>query len=108
MHGIDDDHLQLQAAADELGVHYQTAYRWVRSGRLPARLVKGKYIVTRAELAQLAERRRASGSPNPPGPARLERQAERMHRALLDGDEARARSISQRLVDEGTSVVELI
>ncbi|MGI9645272.1 MAG: B12-binding domain-containing protein [Ilumatobacteraceae bacterium] len=108
MQGIDDDPLPLQAAADELGVHYQTAYRWIRNGRLPARLVEGKYIVTRAELADLKERRRAPGSPNPPGPARLERQAARMHRALLDGDEATARSISQRLIDEGTSVVELI
>ena len=31
--------LELQAAANALGVHYQTAYRWVRSGRLAAELV---------------------------------------------------------------------
>jgi excisionase family DNA binding protein len=29
--------MQLREAADVLGVHYQTAYSWVRQGVLPAR-----------------------------------------------------------------------
>ena len=44
------DEMELQTAADALGVHYQTAYRWVRSGRLPARLIGGKYVVTRHDV----------------------------------------------------------
>jgi excisionase family DNA binding protein len=28
--------VDLQTAAARLGVHYQTAYRWVRDGSLPA------------------------------------------------------------------------
>ena len=28
--------MQLREAADALGVHYQTAYQWVRQGALPA------------------------------------------------------------------------
>ena len=32
----DDEHVSLQEAADLLGVHYMTAYRYVRSGRLIA------------------------------------------------------------------------
>ena len=35
--------MRLPEAADLLGVHYQTAYGWVRSGKLPARLVAGGY-----------------------------------------------------------------
>src|SRR6056297_2092647 len=34
--GATDDHISLQDAADELGVHYMTAYRYVRTGRLEA------------------------------------------------------------------------
>ena len=37
--------IELRDAAAELGVHYQTAYRWVRSGQLPATMVAGKYAV---------------------------------------------------------------
>ena len=29
--------MELREAADALGVHYQTAYSWVRQGSLPAR-----------------------------------------------------------------------
>jgi MerR family transcriptional regulator, light-induced transcriptional regulator len=35
--------IELAEAADRLGVHYQTAYRWVREGRLPAVRVRGRY-----------------------------------------------------------------
>ncbi len=48
-----DRQLDLQAAADELGVHYQTAYRWVRNGRLEAELVGGRYLVSRDDISQL-------------------------------------------------------
>jgi excisionase family DNA binding protein len=103
-----DDRLPLQQAADELGVHYQTAYRWVRSGRLPAHLVAGKYVVLRRDLDAVDARRRTPSSPTAPSSRRLDRQAERMHAALIDGDEATAQRIARRLSDEGTSAVELI
>ena len=51
--------LRLSDAADELGVHYQTAYRWVRTGRLPARLVNGEYEVSRRDVRAVADRLRA-------------------------------------------------
>ena len=100
--------LDLQTAADELGVHYQTAYRWVRSGRLPARRVRGKYVVDRDDLAEF-ERARAAPQPVPtPSSARLDRSAERLHQLLIDGDEAAARTLIRRLADDGTPVVDLI
>jgi methanogenic corrinoid protein MtbC1 len=56
----DDDHLSLQAAADLLGVHYMTAYRYVRTGRLDATREAGQWMVARSAIAQLR-------SASPPG-----------------------------------------
>ena len=98
----------LQSAADALGVHYQTAYRWVRSGRLPAQLTGGKYLVSSHDIAKVGASRDRPQAPAAPSPNRLARQAKRMHEALLSGDESEARKIARRLVDEGTTIVDLI
>lgn len=100
--------LELQSAADVLGVHYQTAYRWVRGGRLPAQLTSGKYLVSARDVAELAADRQRPKAPTTPSPARLHRQGRRLHEALLVGDEADVRKIARRLVDEGTSIVDLV
>ncbi|MFT5026719.1 MAG: excisionase family DNA binding protein [Ilumatobacter sp.] len=100
--------LELQAAADVLGVHYQTAYRWVRSGRLPAQITGGKYLVSSSDVVKVVERRNRPEAPAAPSRVRLQRQAERMQVSLLAGDESDARKIARRLVDEGTSIVDLI
>ncbi len=105
---MDHDRLDLAAAAAELGVHYQTAYRWVRSGRLPAVVVAGKYEIDVADLRRLRDERSSARPPGPPGRARLDRQAEVMAEALVAGDEARARKIAVGLADEGTPVLQLI
>ncbi len=102
------EHLDLQEAADALGVHYQTAYRWVRSGRLPARLVAGRYRVGRTDLERIDNQRHKPIVPRPPGGRRLHHQVERMYAALLAGDDAEARRICQRLVGDGTKVVDLV
>jgi len=103
--------VDLQTAASMLGVHYQTAYRWVRSGRLEAHLVDGRYRVTEAAIQQLQARRSApepvSARPGP-GPGRRARAAERMLDALVEGDEAAARKIARRLVAEGSGVIDVI
>jgi excisionase family DNA binding protein len=100
--------LELQSAADALGVHYQTAYRWVRSGRLPAQLRGGKYLVSSHDIAEVGAERERPQTPAVPSRARLLRQSERMHEALLDGDESEVRKIARRLVDEGTTIVDLV
>jgi excisionase family DNA binding protein len=100
--------IELRDAAAELGVHYQTAYRWVRSGQLPATMVAGKYAVRRADVEELAARRTRPRPVSAPGPRRLDGQADRMHDALVSGDDAAARKTARRLVEEGTSVTELI
>lgn len=104
----DDDQIELQEAADRLGVHYQTAYRWVRAGRLRAQLVNGRYLITQQALDLVAQQRQAPSRPTAPSPARLERQARRMHEALIEGDEAAARSVARGLVSDGTGLIELV
>jgi excisionase family DNA binding protein len=49
--------LTLQEAADRLGVHYMTAYRYVRTGRLPAHRQGGRWSVAAADVAELARHR---------------------------------------------------
>src|ERR1700722_17230894 len=46
--------LGLQEAADQLGVHYMTAYRYVRTGRLPARRVGNQCWVDPNDLPAAA------------------------------------------------------
>jgi excisionase family DNA binding protein len=98
----------LQEVADALGVHYQTAYRWVRSGRLPAQLVGGRYRVAHGDLVHVDTERRTPAAPTPPSDKRLTSQVERMYEALISGDEARAQRIAQRLIGDGTNVVVFI
>lgn len=108
MLGGSQEELSLRDAAAQAGVHYQTAYRWVREGRLAAAKVDGSYRVSPSALAELLDVRAAPAPPSPPSSERVERQCERMLEALLDGDESHARKIGRTLVDEGLSVLELI
>ncbi|MEO8266089.1 MAG: B12-binding domain-containing protein [Ilumatobacteraceae bacterium] len=102
------EHLDLRTTAEVLGVHYQTAYRWVRSGRLPAHLVNGHYLVATRDLARADARRQRPSPRTLPSQKRLDHQADRMREALLSGDEATARRLAQRLVTEGASIVSVI
>ena len=104
----EDDQLDLQTAADELGVHYQTAYRWVRSGKLPAHVVGGRYQVERSALTDVQAARVAPRAPSPPSSRRMTAAADRAHRALVEGDEAAARELIVGLVAEGATIVEVI
>lgn len=49
--------MNLKQAALRLGVHYQTAYRWVRSGELVAVKVGNRYEVSDASLERFVNRR---------------------------------------------------
>ena len=88
------DHLSLQEAADVLGVHYMTAYRYVRTGRLVAERRGNQWYVPRSSIASM---RAAS----PPG--RHKRGSRSGHRdyagvlasLLTEGDEAEAWRLAQ-------------
>ncbi len=103
-----DEWVDLQAAADRLGVHYQTAYRWVRTGKLPAELVGGSYRLRSADVDAAGARQAAPAKHRPPSDERLRRQSDRLHDALVAGDETSARRIVTRLIDEGTPIVDVI
>lgn len=100
--------LDLQAAADEIGVHYQTAYKWVRDGRLPAALVDGRYRIQPDEIAAFIERKRRPSKPSAPSAKRLGTTATKMHAALMTGDEATARQLARTIVGEGAPLADLI
>ena len=47
--------LPLREAAERLRVSYQTAFRWVNSGTLPARKVGQRWRIPAAEVERLLE-----------------------------------------------------
>ncbi len=100
--------MNLQEAADRLGVHYQTAYRWVREGRLTAMKVGASYEVPDDELAVFLSRRAVPVGP----PERIKVRSwptiqDNLFAALLDGDELDARAIVDRLHDLNVPLLEL-
>src|SRR5579863_6892289 len=99
--------MQLRDAADILGVHYQTAYGWVRQGTLPARKTPRGYEVSEVDVRDLLARRLAGAEP--PQEVRVRdwaAQADRLYTALAAGDEALARQDFDRLA-AGTPLVGL-
>lgn len=99
----------LKEAADELGVHYQTAYQWVRRGELPAHQVGRQYVISVADLTAFRQARQAPARPA----SRVPREGfstalPRFHAALVDGDELTARRITADYTDTGTSITDVI
>lgn len=78
-----DERISLQETADRLGVHYMTAYRYVRTGRLPATRDGVLWLVDPADVERLrsAPPRRRRGTSRADAPAEV---AARM----VAGDEA--------------------
>ena len=99
--------MQLRDAAEVLGVHYQTAYGWVRQGILPARKTGRGYDVSEGDVRALAERRASGTAPRPTIRVRdWAVQADRLHAAIISGDETLARNIFGRLA-RGVPLTEL-
>jgi deoxyribodipyrimidine photo-lyase len=90
--------VQLRDAAQTLGVHYQTAYAWVREGTLAARKTPRGYEVSDSDVRTLAERR--AGGAEPRREIRVRdwtAQASGLYDAIVAGDEKRARHLFGRL-----------
>ena len=81
--------LTLQEAADQLGVHYMTVYRWVRTGKLPATKHATSWSVDQSDLDALSQ-------PSEPGPGsgRVDH-VERLARRLMAGDEPGAVAVAE-------------
>ena len=97
MSGGDD--LSLQEAADRLGVHYMTAYRYVRLGLLPATKEGSAWRVAEADLERLsgpdgsASKGRGRQDPAP--------WASRLERRLVAGDEVGAWGVVEATLAAG-------
>lgn len=99
--------MQLRDAAGVLGVHYQTAYGWVRQGVLPARKTGRGYEVSDSDVSALAARRASGAAPQPGIRVRdWAAQAARLHDAIVAGDETLARHGFDRLAP-GVPVTDL-
>ena len=92
----------LLEAAEQLGVHYMTAYRYVRTGRLNAHQRGSQWFVTQRDLDRFIRR--------PSTPRRRRSRADHVGRLvarLVAGDEAGAWIVVQRALAGGVSPTEL-
>ena len=101
--------IDLQTAADQLGVHYQTAYKWVRSGQLPADLVCNKYLVDPAEVDAFAVRRQQPAVRTVRRPRLgFGNVSKEFTAALIEGDANRATSTVSGLASDGVPLTVVI
>jgi excisionase family DNA binding protein len=100
---VTDEVLTLQQAADELGVHYMTAYRYVRLGQLDAHKVGGGWRVTTEAL----DRFRAGRRTDEPARLRSVPWHERLEARLLAGDAAGAWGVLEASMAAGTDVADV-
>jgi excisionase family DNA binding protein len=82
--------LTLPEAAEELGLHYMTVYRYVRTGRLPAQRVGGTWQIAPADLELVRRAEPGGRRPRPTGPAPSR---SRLQARLVAGDETGAWSL---------------
>ena len=98
---VRDEGLTLHEAAAELGVHYMTAYRYVRLGQLDAVKRSGSWRVSRAEI----DRFRAEPAEEPAERAPRGRVdwGQRMHSRLVAGDAGGAWSVIESALAAGST-----
>jgi excisionase family DNA binding protein len=100
----DTELIGLPEAAHQLGVHYMTAYRYVRTGRLPATIINGLWRVDPADIRSFIER--GSGLVRVRGDARL-RAAAHFEQRLIEGDEAGAWQLCDESLGSWATPVDL-
>ena len=90
--------MDLGDAARTLGVHYQTAYRWIRTGALQAVKIDGEYRLTAEDVQSFAASRRAGQAVGYTGRSRdWAGLVEQFYRAAVTGNETGARRVFERL-----------
>ena len=101
-----DELLGLPDAAARLGVHYMTAYRYVRTGMLPASRRHGRWEITASALESFASRAKPAGERTAGGRTAGGRRAPYRHRLverMLASDVAGAWSVVERAMAAGTA-----
>lgn len=94
----------LPEAAELLGVHYMTVYRYVRTGRLPATSVGGVWQVDPADVRALANR--PSPAPRVRGGSRA-KAAGAFTQRLVEGDEAGAMGVMESALSSWAAPAQL-
>jgi len=102
---VSDTDLTLHEAAEELGVHYMTAYRYVRLGVLPAVKVGGTWHVARVDLD--AFRAGAAGAATTDQPKRRAPWAARLEARLVAGDSSGAWGVVEAALAAGADLDEI-
>lgn len=98
------ERITLQQAADQLGVHYMTAYRYVRTGRLPAVKQGAEWRVDPDDLTDLHVGRRPESAPSPDRPVRRwSADPVRLAERLVSGDEPGSWQLIQDALTSGAS-----
>ena len=97
--------LTLTEAAERLDLHYMTVYKYVRSGKLPAKKSGGSWEVSAGDLDAMSGLERA---PSGRGHRSLGSKSDSFLQALLAGDTAGAWLIVQGGFDGGATVEEVI
>ncbi|MGO9856405.1 MAG: B12-binding domain-containing protein, partial [Acidimicrobiales bacterium] len=101
--------MNLQEVADRLGVHYMTAYRYVRTGRLPATQIGSHWFVEPRDLPRVGAGAAVAGRPRAATrrSARLAA-ARRLEDRLVAGDEAGAWGIVEGRLTSGSNPTEIL
>ncbi len=102
----DDSLLTLQDAADQLGVHYMTVYRYVRLGLLDAERRGRSWAVTSEALAAFVAERDGAG-PAARGARPQADWSSRLERRLLAGDRQGSIGVLESALAAGTDPVGL-
>ncbi len=93
----------LREAAERLGVHYMTAYHYVRTGQLPAERNGAQWTVAVSDLQRVASGR---GAPAHHRTARVERPGRLVDR-LVAGDEAGAWKVVEGALSSGSDPADI-
>lgn len=93
----------LHDAADRLGVHYMTVYRYIRTGRLPAVKVAGEWRVEEADVDRMRRQGGAAGARGSRGSWATSRMLDR----LVAGDELGAWSVVESALSSGAAPAEI-
>ena len=100
-----DEMLSINDAAERLGLHYMTVYKYVRSGKLAGSKRDGSWHVSLADLNSLSE-----SKPAPPGRGHraLGKKSGLFLQAIVAGDQSGSWSIISNALETGAAVEDVI
>ena len=96
-----ETYISLKSAAERLGLHYMTVYRYVRTGRLPAVKVDGEWRVRQSDVDFLGD------DTGETAPRPREHQKPLLEERMIAGDEPGAWQIIELAMGSGADVEEI-